>query len=162
MKKYAQFLLPAFIFSWIVLTVAVDFIAIPTVFRTLKDANLGGSIGIELFPKVNIVELILAIGLLISIKASINLKTRIFDRFVLVIGFFLFLLCLFFSTFLSPEIKKLTLMMMESKGNYSVLPALSVQHQFYHHLYIKLEGVKLVLLLVLMGWGIHLKKNNHL
>ena len=112
--------------------------------------------------RFNIVELILAIGLLISIKASINLKTRIFDRFVLVIGFFLFLLCLFYSTFLSPEIKKLTLMMMESKGNNSVLPALSVQHQFYHHLYIKLEGVKLVLLLVLMGWGIHLKKNNHL
>lgn len=160
MKKYAHFFLPAFLLSWIVLTVAVDFIAVPTVFRTLKDVNLGGAIGIELFPKVNVVEVILSLGLLFCLYYSMNIKVRLFDRFIMVMGFFLVFLSLFYLTFLSPEIKTLTLEMARAKGDYSLLPQLSIQHRFFHNLYIKLEGIKFVILVILLGWSANLKRKN--
>lgn len=162
MKKYAQFFLPAFLSSWILLTITVDFIAIPTIFRTLKDVNLGGAIGIELFPKVNFVEVILACGLIICLFYSLSIKTRLFDRFVMVMGFFLALLSIFYFTFLSPEIKTLTLEMSNKMGDFSALPSLSVQHQFYHKLYIKLEGLKLLILVIMLGWSVNLKRNNQI
>lgn len=162
MKKYAQFLLPAFIFSWIILTVAVDFIAIPTVFRTLKDPNLGGAIGINLFPKVNWVEIILAVSLCSAIFFSVNIKQRILDRLALIVGIFLFLLTVLYLAYLSPEIKRLTLEIANNKGNLTLLPTLNIEHQFFHHLYIKLESVKLFLLFGLMAWSLNLRRLNQI
>lgn len=162
MKKYAQFFLPAVLFSWILLTVTVDFIAIPTVFRTLKDVNLGGAVGIELFPKVNAVEVFLSWALIICLFYSLSIKTRLFDRFVMVMGFFLVFLSIFYFTFLSPEIKTLTLEMSKKVGDYTSLPSLSVEHQFYHHLYIRLEGIKLLILAIMLGWSVNLKRNNQI
>ncbi|MCK6595885.1 MAG: DUF4149 domain-containing protein, partial [Bacteriovoracaceae bacterium] len=103
-KRLFVYLVPVVLGAWIVLTIAVDFIAIPTVFRTLKDINLGGSVGIELFPKVNKVEMILAMILLVGILYKQKVKEKMFDRLILLQSFFLFFLTLTYSFFLSPEI----------------------------------------------------------
>lgn len=151
-KRLFIYLVPIVLGAWIVLTVAVDFIAIPTVFRTLQDINLGGSVGIELFPKVNKVEMILASLLLIGILYKQKVKEKMFDRFILIQSFFLFLLSFAYSFFLSPEIKRLTLLIQSKSFDVNALADLQIQHSFYHHLYIKLEGVKLIFLLMMMAW----------
>lgn len=151
-KRLFIYLVPVVLGAWIILTVAVDFIAIPTVFRTLKDVNLGGSVGIELFPKVNKVEMILAVILLVGILYKQKVKEKMFDRFILIQSFFLFLLTLSYAFFLSPEIKRLTLLIQDKSVAANLLADLQIQHSFYHHLYIKLESVKLIFLLMMMVW----------
>lgn len=151
-KRLFVYLVPVVLGAWIVLTIAVDFIAIPTVFRTLKDINLGGSVGVELFPKVNKVEMILAMILLVGILYKQKVKEKMFDRLILLQSFFLFFLTLTYSFFLSPEIKRLTLLIQDKSKAYHLLPDLQIQHSFYHHLYIKLEGVKFIFLLMMITW----------
>ena len=137
-KKFGVFLLPVFVFNWILTTVLVDFIAIPTAFRALQDVRLGGIVGMALFPKVNILEFVLAMGLLISIFVAMDLKSRVVDRIILALAFFLVLLVGVYLFYLTPTLEKLTVDLNNYAPGTQAHALVSVEHQFFHQLFVQL------------------------
>ncbi len=159
MKKFLIAFFPCLIFGWIVLTIATDMVVIPTLFRTLKNVNLAGLVGINLFPKINMVEVVLGFCLLLTTLVQ-ERKANWISRLQLVAAFFLFFLSLGYRFYLSPEIRDITLQIQGLQSPLKSMIDLSLEHHFFHQLYIRLDIVKLVILMMLFGiWSFGVVKN---
>ncbi len=147
-----------FIFAWLLLSLTVDTMVIPTVFRTLKNPELGGLIGIKIFPMINTLEVILGGFFFLGLIPRLNIKTQINHRVLLVISLIVVKFAFLFRFYLSPSIRDLTLKLhsMKSAGETQIENAeylmLKTEHSSFHHLYVNLEKIKVFLLLILCLW----------
>lgn len=139
----------AFLSVWIGWTVLVDFVVAPTIFRTIHDFFNAGELGMKVFTKLNYLEFI--IGTILSIFILYS-HFKYFPRrlfivlsliLVSIIGFYIFSLC--------PKIIELTELwkLADTKGVIGMNGIADIQqeHQFYHGLYIKLDSLKLFILI---------------
>lgn len=142
-KKFTLILLSLW-WGW---TALIDFAVVPTVFRTIHDFFNAGELGIALFSKLNILELILA-PLLIFLFWG---KSK--WRLGLVIT--LSLIVIFYASYLTPKITQLTELWKKAEAlnqlGISDIRDIQQEHQFFHKLYVALDTVKLLVLSFLIG-----------
>jgi len=148
----------ALLVSWLSMSLLVDVVAIPTVFQVMRlegaSLLLAGRIGGALFSKFNGLEIVLSVmtllpGLYLWKKNLTGMKALVGITFLLII------LAFSFKFYMSPQISHFAeevARLGHDKGEL-YLKAFE-QRTFFHGLYKKLEGVKILLLilsLVLIG-----------
>jgi hypothetical protein len=147
----AEMILP-FLVAWFFMTLLVDIVAIPTVFRNVSSLVEGAKIGMILFGKFNKLEIIMGFIVLLG-TLSMKEKSRLFIFLALVLLVFAFL----YTFKMTPLIAN------NSQLMHSVLPTdpqyeiLQKNNRFYHDMYRSLDTTKLILLLVFQGLLIHFK-----
>lgn len=137
-----------FLGGWFFTTVVVDFVAVPNVFRTVSNLQEAGNVGIKVFTTYNILEFVFGIGICAFLwKLPVQKNKLLWGSRVLSI--ILVGLILFYMLHLNPNIIKYAGQMHEIGIGNEDYEAIEAKHRFYHHLYVKLDGFKLISLLFL-------------
>jgi hypothetical protein len=156
LKKYIPSLVIALSATWLGWTVLVDFFIVPTVFREIDDFFEAGFLGIAMFSKLNQLEVMTGF-VLFALTSSCFKKGRS-AQVATVLAFTLLGLSLYYLTFLTPQIIRVTELWKQTDLMGSdALAGISdpqQEHQFWHGLYIGLDTIKLGLLGILMSLGI--------
>lgn len=138
---------------WLGWSALIDFIIIPTTFRTLNDFFGAGTLGIALFSKLNNLEVVVA-SLLMSLLAWYQVQHKKVNLFLTTITVVAFAISLYYFAYLTPKISALTELWQEAQtqGTAGAGGVADVQqeHQFYHQLYVSLDTAKMILLLALL------------
>jgi len=137
-----------FLAAWFFTTIVVDFVAVPSVFRTVTNLEEAGKVGIKVFTKYNILELILGI-VITGIFWKLPAQSKKLLWACRILSVILVILILFYMLHLNPNIIKYAGQMHEIGIGNEGFEAVEDQHRFYHHLYVKLDGFKLFSLLFL-------------
>ncbi|EQC44613.1 PF13664 domain protein [Bacteriovorax sp. BSW11_IV] len=137
------------IVAWFSTSCLIDFVAVPTVFRTVSKLNEAGAVGMKIFSTYNVVEVIL--GLIIfgyALKSVVKkgLGRKIFAFFSLVV----FGIALTYNFHVSPRIIEINTERAKYEMESPEYQKISVEHGFYHRLYVNLDKVKVTLLLVML------------
>lgn len=144
--------------TWLGMTVLVDFFIVPTVFRTVPDFFVAGELGIQLFKRFNIVELILAIFL--GGLGLFYIKQVPTQRWFIITPILLFSIVALYCWYLTPKIAELTAAWAyaDKMGTLGAKGAEDIQqlHQTYHRTYVGIDSVKLLLLFI-QGLGLGLQ-----
>lgn len=155
-----RFLYPAVLIlaaSWLAWTVLIDFVAVPTLFRNLSDFFLAGDIGILLFTKLNSLEIVLASALLAICWLSLAQGNKA-ARALFLSSLFLWIIVMIYLNYLTPRLTLLTGLWKKAEvlGTLSIAGFDDIQqaHQQQHRLYICLDGVKMLLLVFMLGFTI--------
>ena len=64
--------------AWFLMTLLVDIVAIPTVFKNISNLEEGGRIGMSIFGKFNCLEIFLALGVLAGVSSMKEKSHSIF------------------------------------------------------------------------------------
>lgn len=142
---------------WLGLTCFVDFIAVPTVFRNVSSRAEAGDIGMIVFSLVNKVEFVCAIIVLICaylFKDTVKKKVLLFTTLSSLVA-----LTLVYNIHMTPQVRKQTLLMRDVSEESVTYIKAQETHEFYHSLYKKTDGVKILVILFLLSSGI-LKKES--
>jgi hypothetical protein len=133
--------------AWLFMTMTVDFLVLPKAFRLIGDIWLAGSLGIEIFRNFNPLEVVFA-GTLVVL--TYRESKRVTPKLILPI--FLLCIALSYQLYFTPNITATTRVIMELKGQSTPLLSRAFSdHHFFHSNYVRLDGVKLLCLLVFLG-----------
>jgi hypothetical protein len=133
--------------AWLFCTILVDFVAVPAVFQTVTNRFEAGDVGMQVFTRLNFLEVIFSVLLL---TCAFLFRERIVWRKIFFTSLFSLMgLALYYSTFLSPEIIKLTIGLRDGVVETPAYQAIEARHAFYHQLYIRLDSFKLLILVAL-------------
>lgn len=145
--RWAYFMSCLLLGLWLGATVAVDFFAVPAVFQNVSNLNEAAGVGMSVFARFNTLELILSIVLLILWPLAHRLKFKSKKHAtIFIFEFFLLILATSYFFYFTPEITKLSL----AKANaFEESERQMLEHSIatLHSLYIKLDSLKLIILL---------------
>lgn len=133
--------------AWFFLSSFVDFIVIPGAFRVIGDVFKAGTLGISVFSTLNKIEVLLGATLVFSLLKSYDLA---YKKVQMLISKVLFSIAVFFYYYLTPKIQVLTEKLTAAGVDETAKAVVNQDHQFNHSLYVKLDVVKIILLLVLL------------
>lgn len=137
---------------WLGMTMAVDFVAVPLVFQTLSSLQDAGRLGIAVFSRFNNIELILGFLILISsILVLFNGDKNRWGLVWLLLAISLSSLSIVYAFYLSPQIAFLGTEMHQFPLESEPYLKIYKEHQFFHHLYVKLDSAKMLILAVVIG-----------
>lgn len=145
-KVNIELVLP-FIMAWFFMSVLVDIVTIPTVFRNSTNIVDAGKIGMTVFGRFNIFEILF--GLIVLSGAMVkarDLKNKKWLYFAVP----LLLMSFLYKFYMTPMITNTTYEIHQTNVADPMYATLQEKHAFYHNSYRKLEYVKLLLLL---GFG---------
>ena len=151
------------LFSWLLMTILVDIYVVPPVFRNISSRVEAGRLGGIIFQSFNIIEVIFsAIILILSLCLGLRLKSGIRKKLILLFSLFLLGLSNLYFLKMTPEIIKLNTERHQalSQDLVTQLEIIEEKHQAVHHLYVKLDSAKMLLLLVFLVLVFPLK-NGH-
>ena len=140
-----KFLIFFFTF-WMAPSILIDFVAAPSIFRNVSDLQEAGTLGMVIFKTFNSLEVILSLfvfGLGFALVRENKIKKPwiiLFTVLVMWAGFFRF--------HISPTIIEINRARWELPEQSMEYEKLSKDHNFYHQLYVKMEGTKVILLLI--------------
>jgi len=142
---------------WFALTCFIDFIAVPTVFRSVSSRAEAGNIGMTLFTMINRVEFVFA--LLVLILAYFFRKTLKKSALVFLTLIGLVILTSVYNIHMTPKVVEQTKLMRELDEESQEYQRAQETHEFYHSLYKKTDGVKIIILLILISTTIIRKED---
>ncbi len=155
MKKLVNIFIPSILFAWFLASFFIDIMAVPLVFQNVSSRDEAARLGVLIFSRFNIVEMILVILLITSVYFSHFKKSFKIRTSILTIIF-----PLYYISFLTQKIASLN----EEKINAideKILSEIQVSLDFYHHLYVRMDGIKLLIILFLLIEVIYrIYKNN--
>jgi hypothetical protein len=136
---------------WLGATMAVDFLAIPSVFSVSDDMYEAGRVGLLVFGNFNKVEIVLGLlSLLLGLYLMRKKEKR--SKLFLGLGLLLFTIPLVYTFQFTPKISYYA-QEMERLGKVGSQEAdnehevMAENHFFYHSWYIRTDGLKMALLL---------------
>ncbi len=133
---------------WLGLTCFLDFIAVPTVFRTISSRQQAGELGMLLFHTFNKAEILFS---LILLSCGLIFRKKVLDHKLFFCSLISLVILTFIYTFhMSPTIiatNKAKYELEESDPQYQVLER---THQSYHGLFRKTDTVKILTLLIIL------------
>lgn len=132
--------------AWFWTTALVDFIAVPTVFRTIDSIVEAGRVGITIFSYYNLFEIFFAAILLF---AAFTFSQQKWGKIILVWCLILFIQVLFYKFYITKQIAEAALTMQTLDVLGAEYGRLADLRQFYHQLYVNLDKFKLISILVL-------------
>jgi hypothetical protein len=151
MKKNILYFSSVMLTLWLGASLAVDIIAIPSVFRTLNDVAQAGKVGMVVFSRFNklevIVSLLATIFFVIGVKNFWPLAKWKF-HFLLTSHFILIGISVMFCFFWTPAIIQYSQQMFELSTTDPLHAQALLQHRFYHKAYVRVEGIKIIIILV--------------
>lgn len=137
-----------FIVAWFLMTVLVDIITIPTVFRNSTSIVDAGKIGMTVFGRFNVFEIIfgfiILIGSVICWKELRNKKWLVFAVPLLIVSFV-------YKFYMTPMITNTTYEIHKTEVSDPRYVELQSQHAQYHNMYRYFDTTKLIVLLVFAG-----------
>ncbi len=148
LKKASLELVLPIVTAWFLMSVLVDIITIPTVFRNSSNIVDAGKIGMTVFGRFNIFEILF--GLIVLSGAVVKFRCLKEKKWIV---FAVPLVCLSFlyKFYMTPMITNTTYEIHKTDVADPAYATLQEKHAFYHNSYRKLEYVKLLLLLGLGG-----------
>lgn len=145
-KINIEMVLP-FIVAWFFMSVLVDIVTIPTVFRNSTSIIDAGKIGMTVFGRFNIFEIIFG---LITLGGSVLMAKEMRNRKWLIFAVPLLVMAFVYKFYMTPMITNTTYEIHQTDPASPMYATLQEKHALYHNSYRKLEYVKLILLL---GFG---------
>ncbi len=131
--------------GWTALT---DFAVVPTVFQIVPDFFVAGELGIALFSKLNLLEVIVA-SLLVGLSIF-QIKKYHSGKLQLLCAAAAFIIVMVYFSFLTEKIVTLTELWKKAdqSGQMGIAGIVDIQqeHQFYHRIYVGLDSLKLLFL----------------
>lgn len=141
-KHYLLTLILVLAFAWFLATVFVDFFAVPNVFRTVSSRDEASSLGVIIFSRFNYIECIL--GFLIAFLSIKLFTSKMLSKKLFLIPTFLLIVFPLIYTFsFSPNIKYYN----EQKIELGEDSAVQEKLDLFHKLYVRVDSVKLLMLL---------------
>ena len=148
LKKVSVEMVLPLIVAWFLMTVLVDIVTIPTVFRNSSSITDAGKIGMTVFGRFNIFEIVFAFFVLIG--AIVNFRI-LKNRKWLYFAAPLFLLSLVYKFYMTPMITNTTYEIHKTEVSDPQYAVLQSRHAEYHNLYRTLDSSKLLFLLIFVG-----------
>jgi hypothetical protein len=141
---------------WWAWTFLVDFFVIRTVFKIVDSFWTAGRLGMTLFTKLNLLELIVSTALITLLALHVRQKKESTPIFIA--SFLTWLIAVTYFTYLTPKLTHLTELWQQADlmGLTAVkgIPDIQQEHQFFHNLYIGIDSVKFLLLTIMLGFGV--------
>lgn len=138
---------------WLGWTALVDFVVVPTAFQIIDSFFNAGELGIALFSKLNLLEVILS-SLLIVVLA-LNYKKNGRGKIQLVLACGAWIIVMFYFAYLTSKITLLTDLWKKAEitNKMGIADIIDIQqeHKFYHRMYVGLDSLKLLILSFIMG-----------
>lgn len=128
--------------SWFLMTILVDIIVIPTVFRNISSIQEAGKIGMTVFGRFNWIEVVMSSLILIGVTTRAHRS-----RWAIALAAFLFCHVLNYALVMTPTIAEATRLIHQTNSADPMFAVLQTKHAFYHTLYRYLDTTKLLLLL---------------
>jgi hypothetical protein len=154
MRPMRRVLYPIFLLLlgfWLGATLMVDFVIVPSVFRIINDFFNAGELGITLFSKFNLVEMVISTTL-VTITAYL-LSRGVALHAPLLLAVLAWIIVMVYVFYLTPKLSHLTELFYQSEltgemaqGGY---PDIQQAHQYFHRVYIILDSIKILLLALL-------------
>ena len=139
-----------FLFCWFFMTVLVDIVTIPTVFRNIKSVEEAGNIGMIVFHRFNCFEIFFGFFVLVG-----TLYSKEKSKLMIAIASLLFILSLIYTFYMTPMITHATIAIHQTLPTDPSFSELQTKHAYYHTLYRYLDTGKLLVLLGFIGLRIH-------
>ena len=137
-----ELILP-FILCWFFMSVLVDIVAIPTVFKNISNLQEAGKIGMTVFGRFNCFEIFFAIFIVLGV---LSFKEK--SKLMICVSLILLLLSLFYTFYMTPMIAQTSIKIHSVAVTDPQYEILGRQHYYYHSLYRYLDTAKLLVLLV--------------
>lgn len=148
LKKISIELVLPVVLAWFLMTVLVDIVTIPTVFRNAGSIEAAGKIGMKVFGTFNKFEIVL--GLIALIGAFENFKGHRNKKWL----FFavpLSILTFVYTFYMTPMITNTTFEIHQTAVGTPLYAELQSKHAMIHNMYRNFDATKLVVLLVFAG-----------
>ena len=142
MKKLSLILIPSILFAWFIATFFIDILAVPAVFQNVSSRDEAARLGVLIFKRFNFVELFFSVSLLVFFYFS-EFKKMISVRVTAICTLF----PITYTILLTPKIVQYN----EAKINAIdevKLEVIQMSLDFYHGIYVKMDTVKLIILLI--------------
>lgn len=143
-KKFCGILALPIILCWFLMTIFVDIIAVPTVFRNVSNVHEAGKVGMTVFTSLNRMELIFAF---IFIGAVIHFHKKLKSNFLLVLSLVLLFWSFSYNLYFTPKIIHYTQLIRSAVPGDPMMIEYQNGHHFFHTLYRYLDTTKLIMLL---------------
>ena len=157
MTKKLILILASIWWGW---TAIIDFAIVPTVFKVINDFFNAGELGIALFSKLNLLEVILAS--LLVVVAALQLKQEARGKIQLFLACSAWLIVIFYFSYLTPKLIELTDLWKEAelvnKIGIAGINDIQQEHQSYHRMYVGLDSLKLLILTFILGMSLFKKE----
>ncbi|MDO9183689.1 MAG: DUF4149 domain-containing protein [Bacteriovorax sp.] len=140
-----ELILP-FILCWFFMSVLVDIVAIPTVFKNISNLQEAGKIGMTVFGRFNCFEIFFGSFILLGL---LSLKEK--SKLMISISVLLLLLSFFYTFYMTPMIAQTSIKIHQVLVTDPQYELLQKQHNFYHIAYRYFDTVKLLVLLAFAG-----------
>jgi hypothetical protein len=140
-----ELILP-FILCWFFMSVLVDIVAIPTIFKNISNLEEGGRIGMTVFGRFNCFEIFFAVLILLGL---LSYKEK--SKLLIGLSVLLLVLSLFYTFFMTPMIANTSIQIHQLASGNPQFEFLQKQHNYYHILYRYFDTGKLLVLLVFAG-----------
>lgn len=142
-KKIVIELVLPFILCWFFMTVLVDIITIPTVFRNSRSIEDAGKIGMIVFGRFNYFEIFFGFSILAGSLISWGHGNKKWFYFALP----LFTLSLLYTFYMTPMITNTTFSINQTEVTDPLYAVLQSQHARFHTLYRYFDMTKIFVLL---------------
>jgi hypothetical protein len=146
-KFFIEMVLP-FILAWFFMTILVDIITIPTVFRNSSNIVEAGKIGMTVFERFNSFEMCFSVFIMIG--SYFYWKTYCNRKWFYFAGP-LFILTLVYKFYMTPLIINTTIEIQATNVLDPMYAVLQSRHAQYHNFYRNLDTMKLIFLLIFGG-----------
>jgi hypothetical protein len=153
-KKLVRFYTAPVLLSWLIATLFLDVIAVPTVFRNISNVLDAGRVGMTIFKTFNRIEIIFAV-----IFLSYGIEQFISERKkkYLIFSIILFFWILIYNFYLTPSIIYYTEKLHSGVQDINLMIEYQSKHAFIHKTYRYLDSSKI---LILLGLIISLTRKN--
>lgn len=149
-KSFMVLMILPFLTAWFFMTVLVDIVAIPTVFKNISNMQEAAKIGMTLFGKFNYLEMFLGMAILMG-TSLMKKKSKI----MIVLAALLLFFSIIYTFFMTPMIAHNSIQLHLIAATDLQYEILQKEHRFYHELYRILDTIKLILLLGFSGFVIY-------
>lgn len=148
LKKISVEMVLPFLLAWFLMTILVDIVTIPTVFRNSSSITDAGKIGMTVFGRFNTFEVVFSVIVLIG--AIVNLKVLKNKKWVFFAAPLVIWACLY-KFYMTPMITNTTLEINQTQVSDPRYVELQSTHAYYHNMYRYFDTSKLIFLLIFMG-----------
>ncbi len=143
-KKFISIFSLPIIFAWLVFTLFVDILAVPTVFRNVTNIVEAGKVGMTIFTAFNRLEFVFA---LIFLVYALNQYKKARTTFLLILSTVLLFWSISYNIYFTPKIIYFAEMVHSLPAGDPMIGVYKNQHMFYHVIYRYLDTAKIIYLI---------------
>lgn len=135
------------IFTWLIFTLFVDILAVPTVFRNVSSIVEAGKVGMTIFTAFNRLEFLFG---LIFVTFALNVYKKERATFLLILSTVLLFWSISYNLYFTPKIIYFADMVHSLPAGDPLIGVYKNQHMFYHNIYRYLDTAKIIYLITAM------------